>query len=152
MTDAVTLRKAEIIDAQILADFNCAMALETENKTLDANVVLSGVQRMISEPQRGFYVVLIINNKVQASLMITFEWSDWRDADFWWIQSVYVAPEARRQGHYSRLYNEVKRMAIEADVCGIRLYAERQNHSAQSTYTSLGMHECEYTMFEESFT
>lgn len=152
MTNAISTRKAVLSDAKILSDFNCAMALETENKTLDANVVLRGVKRMINEPQRGFYLLLEIDNKVQASLMITYEWSDWRDADFWWIQSVYVAPEARRQGHYSRLYNEIKRMAKDANVCGIRLYAETQNHSAQTTYTTLGMHECEYTMFEESFT
>lgn len=151
MTDTITIRKAKIADAKTLSDFNCAMAMETENKTLDSNIVFAGVQRMISDSGRGFYLLLSVDDKIQASLMITYEWSDWRNADFWWIQSVYVTPEARRQGHYSRLYRQIKRLAEDEGVCGIRLYAERQNHSAQTTYTSLGMHECEYTMFEESF-
>ncbi len=151
MSQTLSIRKAKIVDAKTLCDFNCAMAMETENKSLDADIVQSGVERMIYEPGRGFYLLISEGTEILASLMITYEWSDWRDADFWWIQSVYVKPSARRQGHYTKLYAEIKTMANDAGCCGIRLYAERENHSAQSTYTTLGMLECEYTMFEESF-
>jgi ribosomal protein S18 acetylase RimI-like enzyme len=90
------------------------------------------------------------DNIIQASLMVTTEWSDWRNGLFWWIQSVYVQPEFRRMGLYSKLYQKVKSLADdESNVCGFRLYVEHENVTAQNTYHALGMEETDYKMFEE---
>ena len=105
---------------------------------------------MIEDPQMGFYLVVELDNGIQASLMVTTEWSDWRNGMFWWIQSVYVRPEYRRQGLYRELYQRVKELAEqESAVCGFRLYVEHWNTVAQKTYASLGMTEIGYKMFEE---
>jgi ribosomal protein S18 acetylase RimI-like enzyme len=105
---------------------------------------------MIENPQMGFYLVVELDNGIQASLMITTEWSDWRNGMFWWIQSVYVRPAYRRQGLYRELYARVKELAEqEPAVCGFRLYVERDNTNAQQTYAALGMAETDYRMFEE---
>ena len=98
------IRFATPNDATIIADFNKAMALETENKILNDDTILQGAQNLISQPQYGFYVVAEIDNEIVGSLMITYEWSDWRNGDFWWIQSVYVAPEFRERGVFRALY------------------------------------------------
>jgi ribosomal protein S18 acetylase RimI-like enzyme len=105
---------------------------------------------MIDNPQMGFYLVVELDNGIQASLMVTTEWSDWRNGMFWWIQSVYVRPQYRRQGLYRELYERVKELAEqEPAICGFRLYVERDNTAAQQTYRSLGMSETEYKLFEE---
>ena len=136
-------------DAAALVDFNRAMARETEDKELDVETVTAGVATLLAEPARGFYVVARQGGALVGSLMITKEWSDWRCGDFWWIQSVYVRPTARRQGVYRRLYEFVQARAAGADnVCGFRLYVERDNHRAQQTYEALGMHESVYRMYE----
>ncbi|HKA39395.1 MAG TPA: GNAT family N-acetyltransferase, partial [Burkholderiales bacterium] len=101
-------------------------------------------------PELGFYVVAQRNGDIVGSLMVTTEWSDWRNGSFWWIQSVYVLPQARRQGIYRRLHEFVKAEAgRKGDVCGFRLYVERGNVPAQNTYASLGMVETEYKLYEE---
>ena len=145
-----TVRYATINDAKTLADFNRKMAKETEDITLPPATILRGVTAVLQEPTRGFYVVAESDGTLLASLMVTTEWSDWRDGEMWWIQSVYVAREWRRRGLYRRLYTEVKRLANEAkNVRGFRLYVERENTIAQATYTALGMHETRYKIFEE---
>ncbi|MCB1756004.1 MAG: GNAT family N-acetyltransferase [Gammaproteobacteria bacterium] len=150
MSENINVRPARIDDAKVIAAFNCAMALETENKTLEPTRVENGVRRMLQEPGRGFYLLAELDGTIQACLMVTYEWSDWRDADFWWIQSVYVAPEARRKGLYSALHKTIKSLAIKQKSCGVRLYVEKQNTRAQNTYQKLGMRECEYLMYEEA--
>jgi GNAT superfamily N-acetyltransferase len=151
MNNEVHIGIATSGDAEALVDFNCSMALETEEKTLDIKTVTAGVRALLDEPVRGFYVVARREVALVGSLMITKEWSDWRCADFWWIQSVYVRPEARRQGVYRRLYDFVRAQASETDrVCGFRLYVERDNHRAQQTYDALGMRESVYLMYEAS--
>ncbi len=148
--DSITIRRAERGDAQIIADFNRAMAHETEDKTLVPEVVLAGVETLLESPALGFYLVAIAESKVVATLMVTMEWSDWRNGLFWWVQSVYVEPGFRRRGIYRRLYEFVKDLAEnETNVCGFRLYVERENEKAQATYSALGMAECPYRMFEE---
>jgi len=113
-------------------------------------VISAGVKTMIDNPQWGFYLVVELDNGIQASLMVTTEWSDWRNGMFWWIQSVYVRPEYRRQGLYRELYERVKELAEqEPSVCGFRLYVERDNATAQKTYMALGMSETEYRIYEE---
>ena len=144
------IRQALAQDAAELAEFNTSMARETEGIDLIPEVIRAGVETMIANPDRGFYLVVELDNGIQASLMITTEWSDWRNGMFWWIQSVYVRPEYRRQGLYRELYARVKELAEQSpDVCGFRLYVERENGKAQDTYRALGMRETAYRIFEE---
>ena len=139
-------------DASMLTQHNCAMALETENKVLDPEAAQLGVQGLFERPQFGFYLVAEVDGQPAASLMVTYEWSDWRNGLFWWIQSVYVKQDCRRKGLYRAMYAELKRMALTQPmaVCGFRLYAETDNTNAHATYRECGMHVCEYLMFEES--
>jgi ribosomal protein S18 acetylase RimI-like enzyme len=144
------IRRALSQDIAELAEFNINMAQETEAMELIPEVITLGVKGMIENPQRGYYLVVELDNGIQASLMVTTEWSDWRNGMFWWIQSVYVRPAYRRQGLYRELYARVKELAEqEPSVCGFRLYVERDNTNAQKTYESLGMVETEYKLFEE---
>ena len=147
--DPVTIRRAEPRDAEAIARFNIAMALETEGKALDPAVISAGVEALLDNPALGFYLVAAAEAQVVASLMITTEWSDWRNGVFWWVQSVYVKPAFRRRGIYRQMYGAVKEMAQDANVCGFRLYVERENYRAQATYEALGMTETPYRMFEE---
>jgi ribosomal protein S18 acetylase RimI-like enzyme len=144
------IRQATLNDAAAIADFNIKMAKETEDMVLIPEVINAGVRSMIDNPQMGFYLVAEEDNIIQASLMVTTEWSDWRNGLFWWIQSVYVLPEFRRTGLYRKLYEKVKSLAAdESNVCGFRLYVEHENINAQKTYRSLGMEQTDYQMFEE---
>jgi ribosomal protein S18 acetylase RimI-like enzyme len=143
------IRLATSADAAVLVEFNAAMALETEGKNLLPEVIGAGVRGLLDNQVAGFYV-LAETERVLAALMITKEWSDWRNGSFWWIQSVYVRPEARRQGVYRRLYRHVQEMAAkDPQVCGFRLYVERENSAAQAAYAALGMKETRYFVFEE---
>ena len=144
------IRRAVLSDSKALAEFNTNMARETEGIELIPSVIGAGVEVMIKNPQMGFYLVVEDAGKIQASLMVTTEWSDWRNGLFWWIQSVYVNEQYRRQGLYRQLYDRVKSMAdAENDVCGFRLYVEHDNDIAQKTYRSLGMEETAYKLYEE---
>lgn len=143
------VRPARRDEIDRLADWARAMALETEHKTLDADTVRRGIAAVFDDPRRGRYLVAERDGAAAGTLMLTFEWSDWRCGDWWWIQSVYVAPAHRRSGVFAALYRHVEAQARkDADVCGLRLYVERDNASAQSTYTSLGMVDAGYRMFE----
>lgn len=125
------------------------MARETEDRELDRQTVTAGVRALFEHPEHGFYVVADAGDRLAGSLMITTEWSDWRDGLFWWIQSVYVRPEHRRQGVYRALYRFVEDLSRERpEVCGFRLYVDRDNHRAQETYRSLGMSRTGYLVYE----
>lgn len=151
MNSEITIRIANREDAPALIEFNQAMALETEGKTLDAQILTSGVESVFGDERKDFYVVAEEQSKIIGGLMITFEWSDWRDAWFWWIQSVYILPEGRGKKIYSRLYDFVKEKARESkNVCGIRLYVEKENTHAQKVYEKLGMEASHYLMYEET--
>lgn len=152
MTDAIHLRDATRADIPFLVESNAAMALETEHKTLDTQVLARGVAAVFDNPRRGFYLIAECNGAPAGCLLITYEWSDWRNGDWWWFQSVYVVPAARRGGVFRALYAEVERRArATPDVIGLRLYVERDNVRAQNTYASLGMEEEAYRMFARSF-
>ena len=151
MIDVLTFRRARTADAGVIAAFNQAMALETEHKLLDAAVVRAGVQAVLDDDRRGFYLVAERADEIVGGLMVTYEWSDWRNADFWWIQSVYVRPDSRRQGVYATLYREIERQARAAGACGLRLYVENDNHAAMATYQRLGMDDAHYRVMEQSF-
>jgi|TARA_B110000977_G_C10837101_1_gene400456 ribosomal protein S18 acetylase RimI-like enzyme len=144
------IRQATINDAPAIAEFNIKMAKETEGMILISHVISAGVSNMIKNPAMGFYLVAEEDNVIQASLMVTTEWSDWRNGLFWWIQSVYVQPRFRRKGLYSKLYEKVKALSeAKTNVCGFRLYVEHENLVAQQTYRALGMDKTGYQMFEE---
>lgn len=146
----VNIRLAERSDTGSLVEFNQAMALETEGKKLEDEKIASGVAAVFGDPNKGFYVVAEDNDRIVGGLMVTYEWSDWRNAWFWWIQSVYILPEARGKGLYRRMYEFVKQRAAKAgDVCGFRLYVETDNLQAQKVYKSVGMSASHYVMFEE---
>lgn len=146
----LVIRKAEIADAEVIVTFNKAMAYETESKVLSDDIATKGVLNLLENPEKGFYVVAVFEGKIIGSLLITTEWSDWRNGTFWWIQSVYIKPEFRRKGVYTSLHNSLKKMAgKEPDVCGFRLYVEENNKSAQATYLAMGMQKTNYQMFEE---
>lgn len=150
MSKLIRIRKAIPDDASKIADFNIAMAKETEGKQLRREEIEPGVKSLFSKPEYGFYIVAVSDGEVIASLMVTFEWSDWRNGLIWWIQSVYVVKEFRRRGVYRKMYRAVKEMAEERpDVCGFRLYVEKENRVAQKTYASLGMSETHYRIYEE---
>jgi GNAT superfamily N-acetyltransferase len=152
MKATIHVRAARASDLETLVQFNMAMALQTENKVLDPAVLGAGVGAVLGEPRRGFYLVAESGGAVVGCLMITFEWSDWRNGDWWWLQSVYIVPPFRRRGVFRALYAEVERLAEAASphVVGVRLYVERDNLQAQQTYAALGMHEANYRMFEKS--
>ncbi|MFQ6613383.1 MAG: GNAT family N-acetyltransferase [Fidelibacterota bacterium] len=148
----ITIRKATLNDREIILFGNLAMARETEGKVLDSQVVRQGVTALLSDARKGVYYLAEINGKIAGQLMITTEWSDWRNREFWWIQSVYIHPEFRRQGIYSALHTEIRSLARRAgNVCGLRLYVDKQNRLAQKTYASQGMVPAHYDLYEEDW-
>jgi ribosomal protein S18 acetylase RimI-like enzyme len=143
------IRLAQAADAALLASWARTMAMETEHKHLDADTVLKGVQAGISDAKRARYFIAMSGDMPAGTLMLTTEWSDWRNGDWWWIQSVYVHPDFRRQGVFQSLYQHVKVLAETApNVCGLRLYVEHENKNAQRTYEKLGMQHAGYRMME----
>jgi GNAT superfamily N-acetyltransferase len=148
----IEIRNAEQIDIPFLVDGNAAMALETERKVLDRDVLTRGTRAVFDDARRGFYLIAERGDERVGCLLITFEWSDWRNGDWWWIQSVYVVPSARRTGVFRALYAEVERRArATPGVIGLRLYVERENTRAQHTYRSLGMEPESYDMYCRGF-
>ena len=128
------------------------MALETEHLTLDPGRLQSGVKRLVEDSSKGFYILAWDGGRIVGQLMITFEWSDWRNGTFWWIQSVYVEPAYRGRSVFKALYRHIENMArTTPDVCGLRLYVEGENHRAQEVYRRLGMTATPYQMFEIDF-
>lgn len=143
------IRKAELHDLKRIVEFNYNLAFETENKELDKNILNKGVKALLEDKSKGVYHVCEINGEVVGQIMYTYEWSDWRNGLFIWVQSVYVDKEHRGQGIFKKLYNHIKEMCDkDENICGIRLYVEFENHNAQRTYKSLGMEKCNYYMYE----
>ncbi len=143
------IRKAELKDLERIVEFNYNLAFETEDKRLDKNILRSGVRALLEDKRKGVYHVCEINDEVVGQIMYTYEWSDWRNGLFIWVQSVYVDKEYRGQRVFRRLYNHVKEMCDkDENICGVRLYVEFENHNAQKTYESLGTEKCNYYMYE----
>ncbi len=148
LSDELTIREASLADVDTIADFNCRLAQETEGNVLDRATVTRGVRRFLQGVGAGFYIVAEREGRIAGCLMVTHEWSDWRDGNLWWIQSVYVPVEARRRGVFRRLFAWVQQRAeADPDVRGIRLYVEHDNERAQDTYRSLGMARESYYMY-----
>ena len=113
------------------------------------SILTSGVKRLIEDESKGVYHVCEIDGKVVGQIMYTYEWSDWRNGTFLWVQSVYVNKENRGMGIFKALYTYIKNMCDkDENICGIRLYVERENYVAQNTYSNLGMNECNYHIYE----
>ena len=142
--------RGEECDIDSIVQFQANMAMESEGCILDKEKVTNGVTAAMLDDSKGIYWVAKFEGKAIGSLMLTREWSDWNNGWYWWIQSVYVAPEYRRKGVYKAMYMKVKDAAKGSNVSQIRLYADRSNLSAQKVYKSLGMHESHYLMFEEN--
>lgn len=146
---SINYRNATRSDASAIVDFQLAMARETEDLELDAEVTTKGVDAVFADASKGRYFVAESNGRVIASLMITYEWSDWRNGVVWWIQSVYVVPDFRQQRVYAGLYEHVKALIADDDsIRGIRLYVDERNTRAQQVYTRLGMNGEHYRVFE----
>lgn len=149
MNTSLIIRRAEPRDVDTLADFACAMALETETKNLSKDTVSEGIRNLIAQPQYGFYLVAEHQQQTIGAFMVTFEWSEWRNGLFWWIQSVYIAPDFRRQGIYRQMYEHLQAESDKhPEVCGLRLYVEAENIKAQHTYKTLGMERTSYHLYE----
>jgi ribosomal protein S18 acetylase RimI-like enzyme len=144
----ITIRKAIPEDAPAIIDFQQKMAWETEQITLVPDKITEGVYAVFTNPALGQYWVAEKNGKVVASLLITYEWSDWRNTNVWWFQSVYVLPAYRRTGIFSSMYSNIRNEADKQGVAGLRLYVETNNSKAQKTYKALGMKSEHYSMYE----
>ena len=143
-----SIRKATPADAEIIIDFQQKMAWETEHMTLIPEVISKGVNAVFNDPSHGQYWIAEDQGKILASLLITFEWSDWRNCNVWWFQSVYVLPEYRRKGIFRAMYHHIKDEAGRNSIGGLRLYVETNNINAQNTYEALGMQSLHYKMYE----
>jgi ribosomal protein S18 acetylase RimI-like enzyme len=156
------IRAADPADVDLLAQWAQAMALETEHRQLDADTVQAGVAAAITDPAKARYFIAMEDavlaggetiGMAVGTLMVTREWSDWRNGDWWWIQSVYVTAQHRRQGIFAALYRHVQQLAQQTPgVIGLRLYVERDNAVAQRTYAALGMHDAGYSIQEQALT
>lgn len=149
---APQIRLATPADAEFLVRGNAAMALETEHLSLDLDRLRDGVHALFDDRSRGLYYLAEVDGRRAGQMMITYEWSDWRNGVFWWIQSVWVEPEYRSRGVFKALYAHVEQLARSTPgVCGLRLYVEKDNARAQGTYERVGMKRTPYQMFEVDF-
>ena len=146
------IRPARRTDTAVIADFNARMAWETERRRLDPARVRRGVAALLRDRAKGIYFVAEVQRAVVGQLLLTNEWSDWRNGNFWWIQSVYVVPEFRQAGVFRALFAQVHQLAkSRRGVCGLRLYVDADNIRAQNAYERLGMKRSHYQIFEEDF-
>jgi ribosomal protein S18 acetylase RimI-like enzyme len=150
-TSDISIRAARSEDADTIARFNAAMALETEGLTLDPLILAAGVRGALADPNKARYFVADSGERVVGQLMLTREWSDWRNGDIWWIQSVYVDRDFRGKGVFKSLYRHVENLAREEGAVGLRLYVEMENAAAQKTYAALGMSMTHYNIMEHMF-
>jgi predicted GNAT family acetyltransferase len=148
----IEIRQAVSSDVETIADYNIALCRETEGRDLDPATVTNGVRRFVTESKKGKYFVAEIDGQVVGQAAHTFEWSDWRNGEIWWIQSVYVHPDFRGKGVFRALFTHMKELGEAAvDCCGIRLYMERENETARESYRRLGFSETGYVVFERLF-
>lgn len=148
----LNIRDATPDDAESIVDFNSRMAAETEGRCLDSELIKPGVAAILADADKGRYWIAEVEGKVIGQLMVTYEWSDWRNGQLWWIQSVYIHEDFRRKGVFSALYRHVESLARQDPrVCGLRLYVENGNKRAQETYLKLGMALPGYQVMEVDF-
>ncbi|MEY2830639.1 MAG: hypothetical protein RIQ33_2497 [Bacteroidota bacterium] len=143
-------RLATINDSPIISAFNKAIAFETEHKTLPDEIALLGVENLIKQPQYGFYIVHEIDEKIIASIMITYEWSDWQNELVWWIQSVYVKPTHRKQGVFKQMLLFIEQLAKQQSINSLKLYMEKENKVAHQVYLKNNFIETDYLLFQKN--
>ena len=145
----VVIRDATPADHSLIVDFNARLADETEGKILNRSLLTPGVSAILADRDKGRYWIAMVDGEAAGQIMVTYEWSDWRNGMLWWIQSVYIRSEFRRRGVFSALYGHVESL-VKADpaACGIRLYVEKSNLRAQDTYRNLGFTEPGYLVME----
>lgn len=146
------IRRAVVADDVAIADFNLRLAWETEQLRLDAATVTAGVRAVLRDASHGIYFVAEAEGRVVGQCSITYEWSDWRNGDLWWLQSVYVDAAWRGRGVFRALFGEVENAARTAGAVGLRLYVEENNQGAQETYRRHGMERTHYLVYEKSLT
>jgi len=147
------IREARADDCEIIVEFNRRLAWETEHKRLDADVLRKGVAAALQQPQLARYWLACRGSDVVGQMMLTYEWSDWRNGLFWWIQSVYVRDDARQAGVFRALYEHVERLARDTPgVIGLRLYVEHENAPALATYRKLGMVPSGHVLYERDWS
>ena len=152
MTAPILIRPSTPADAPVIAGFNTRLAQETEHLQLDPTRLRAGVDAVLADASKGTYWVAEAGGEVVGQLMITSEWSDWRNGSFWWIQSVYVRADWRLRGVFKALYQHVQQQAKSRnDVCGLRLYVERDNQRARQLYQRLGLRPTTYELYEVDF-
>lgn len=145
----IRIRNAVPADGATIAEYNSRMAEETDGRALDQDIIGPGVAALLADASKGRYWIAESGGQVVGQLMVTYEWSDWRNGTLWWIQSVYVHPDFRRKGVFSALYRHVESLAVaEPEVFGLRLYVEHNNERAQRTYEALGMVKPSYIVME----
>ena len=143
------IRNATRTDIPHIVRFNAAMALETENIVLETDILTSGVTALMKDPEKGFYIVAETESEIRACLLITYEWSDWRNGLFWWIQSVYVEKQYRKAGLFKLMYNHIRDLIDKKQtIVGLRLYVDQENVNAQKVYESMGMSKTNYQLYE----
>lgn len=147
----IHVRRAAIADADIVADFNIRLARETEDHHLDPAVIGPGVRTALTDASRCLYFVAEVAGRVVGQTMVTFEWSDWRNGDVWWFQSVFVDEAHRGRGVFKALHAAVEKAARDAGAVGLRLYVWNQNTRAQATYGALGWADGNYKVMERMF-
>ncbi|MEW6236356.1 MAG: GNAT family N-acetyltransferase [Candidatus Omnitrophota bacterium] len=146
-----SIRRANEIDLPTIADFNAAMAYETEGLVLDRKRLEGGIGAALNDSRKGWYYLAEAQGEAIAQTLITLEWSDWRNGWWWWIQSVYVIPSWRRKGVFRAIYEQIAKEAKEDGAVGLRLYVEKENTGAQKTYIDLGMKTSHYQFYEAAF-
>lgn len=152
MKDMINIRKAEFKDVKVIAKFNTLNAKETEGMELEPETALKGAKAIIKDPHKGFYLVAETKGEIVGQLMVTNEWSDWRNKYFFWIQSVYVREDSRQKGIFSALFHHLKDIArYKKNVAGLRLYVEKSNETAKEAYEEMGMIIPPYNMYEMLF-
>ena len=147
---AISVRPAESRDIPFIAQSQLDMALETEGRRLNAETVTLGVTAVLDDPAKGQYLVSEFEGQLIGSLLITYEWSDWRNGRFYWIQSAFVVREHRQQGAFKAMYRYVEELG-RTQGCGVRLYVHNQNEAGKRTYERLGMRLTEYMVYEKDF-
>jgi GNAT superfamily N-acetyltransferase len=145
----IQIRPAQLSDAAVIAEFNQRLAEETENLRLDPACVGAGVAALLEDPAKGVYYLAETDGIVVGQVMITYEWSDWRNGNLWWLQSVFVKPDFRRRGIFRALFGHITELArAQKDVCGLRLYMHAANQAARRSYQNLGMKQTQYEVLE----
>jgi GNAT superfamily N-acetyltransferase len=146
----IRVREASLADADVVIEFNRLLALESEGKALAMELLAPGVKACLADPAKGRYWLAEEDGVILGQMGISYEWSDWRNGMFWWIQSVYVRPEARRRGVFRTIYNHIEAAARQnPDVIGLRLYVDDRNHTAQETYFRMGLERTAYFLLEK---